>query len=148
MLKKRKRRYSLWMMGDKHILKERRCYPVECLEAWAGWFTGPSRGQWSSIGGISGSQWKQIQILPEEIGANLCPQVFLQLKIISMRIKTKTTKTICENQQKQQTIDFNPMDFHILKLLNRDSAALQMKRLKRSNEEIINRSRKHENMKG
>lgn len=44
----------------------------------------------------------------EEIGANLCPQVFPQLKIISMRIKTKTTKTICENQQKQQTIDFNP----------------------------------------
>lgn len=57
----------------------------------------------------------------EEIGANLCPQVFPQLKIISIRIKTKMTRAICENQQKQQTIDFNPYGLHILKLLNINS---------------------------
>ena len=39
-----------------------------------------------------------------------------------MGIKTKTTKAICENQQKQQTIDFNPYGLHILKLLNTDSS--------------------------
>lgn len=31
------------------------------------------------------------------------------------------TKAICENQQKQQTIDVNPYGLHILKLLNTDS---------------------------
>lgn len=38
-----------------------------------------------------------------------------------MRIKTKMAKAICENQQKQQTIDINHYGLHILKLLNTDS---------------------------
>lgn len=97
-------------MGDKHILKEKDMLPsgVPWSMSRMGLLTFQGL-KWSSIGGIPRiSMEADTNPSWEEIGANLCPQVFPQLKIISMRIKTKTTKTICENQQKQQTIDFNP----------------------------------------
>ena len=110
-------------MGGKHILKEKGILSsgVPWSMSRMGLLTFQAL-KWSSIGGIP-----RISVEGDtdpswgEIGANLCPQVFPQLMIITMRIKTEMTKAICEKQQKQQIIDVNPYGLHILKLLNTDS---------------------------
>lgn len=42
------------------------------------------------------------------------------MKITGVKITTSVTKTSCENQQKQQTIDFDAQGLQLLELLKTD----------------------------
>ena len=106
-----------WMV--KHILKEKDVHGMPWgvgkmgfQTFMAGWCHGGGLPRVSTEANADPS-W-------EEISASLCPRVFPQMKITGVRITTSVTKTSCENQQKQQTIDFDAQGLQLLELLKTD----------------------------